>query len=563
MNFMKRIAILGLVCLALLWSCQKEPHLALSSAKLEVDHTAQKMTVEVQSNVPWQATLTKTWLTVQPASGVGDGDLSLSIPEWDGDEDRSAILTVKAGELIRTVAISQKAIHCGLSESQIELMHTGTPSKVFLSSSVPWTLEVPDDASWLRISPTSGSAAQAIELTCQAQLNEGDVRQTEVSVRCGARTLVLTVIQQPLTVPQYTYTVLQEHTQGTYPNEVIIVGDGYTASDYRENGSFNRDARDAMDALFSIEPFTTYRSYFRVAQFVVYSPERGITQRDKQTQVNTAFNAYFEESSIVLLKNPNLVFQTMMERIPDMTRERLTNTLVILMANIDRYGGVCWQYGDGSALALCGVSRSSSYGYTKFADLVRHEAGGHGFGRLLDEYVIHTGQTLPDEATSESPYRHKQELRQRQYYGYAANVDVSGHRDSASWAHYYTLPGYEAVDYYEGAYFYSKGAWRPELRSCMADNRPYYNAPSRESIVKILLRRAAGVRLCDYEYQSATGTFEIVPIPNDPFNIEEFIRNDVRKAWSAPMLAPPVDTRANYFFVPTAPVRFIPGSPFD
>ncbi len=563
MNIIKRITLSGLACLILLCSCQKEPHLALSSAKLEFDHTAQKVTIDVQSNLRWQATLTQPWLTVQPASGEGNGRLKLSIPEWDGDEDRSAILTVKSGELIRTVAICQKAVHCGLSESQIELMYTGASGKVLLSSSVPWRVEVPDDATWLQVSPSSGSAAQAIELTCQAQPNEGDVRQTEVNIRCGIRTLVLTVIQQPLTVPQYTYTVLQEHTQGIYPNEVIIMGDGYTAADYRENGPFDRDAQEAMEALFSIEPFTTYRSYFRVAKFVVYSPERGITERDKQIQVNTAFNVYFEESSIVSLKNPNLVFHTLVGHIPDMTSERLSNTLVILMANIDRYGGVCWLYGDGSALALCPVSRSSSYGYTKFADLVRHEAGGHGFGRLLDEYVIHTGQTLPDEATSESPYRHKEELRQRQYYGYGANIDISGHRDSASWAHFYMLPGYEAVGYYEGAYFYEKGAWRPELCSCMADNRPYYNAPSRESIVKILLRRAAGVRLCDYEYQSDSETFELVPIPNDPFNMEDFIRNDTKKSWSAPMLAPPVDTRANHFFVPTAPVRFIPGSPFD
>ena len=94
----------------------------------------------------------------------------------------------------------------------------------------------------------------------------------------------------------------------------------------------------------------------------------------------------------------------------------------------------------------------------------------------------------------------------------------------------------------------------------MVDNRPYYNAPSRESIVKLLLRRAAGVRLYDYLYQSASGTFEVVPIPNDPFNMEDFMRNDVKKAWSAPM---PItaDTRSGYFFIPTQPVRFIPGSP--
>lgn len=531
----------------------------LSSSLVEVDYTAQTMTVDLQTNQSWQLYVSDVWLTVQPTSGEGDDQLLLSIPTWEGDEDRSVILTVKAGDLIRTVTISQKAIICSLSESSIVLDHTGNPRKVLLSSSVPWTVEVPIDATWLQITPNSGPAAQEIELTCQVQPNEDSIRQSQVAIQCGIRTMNLTVIQKPLTVPEYTYTVLQEHTKGTYPNEVIILGDGYSEEEYSREGSFNRDARDAMEAFFSIEPFRTYRSYFRVAQFVVYSPESGITENDKNTKVSTAFDVCFEKSSVVSLNNTNKVFYTVMRHIPDMTSERLRNTLLIVLANIDRYGGICWQYDDGSAIAVCGVARTSIGGYTTLADLIRHEAGGHGFGRLADEYVTHKGQRLPENATAASPYYHKQGLRQRQYYGYASNVDVGGVREEASWAYYYTLPEYQ-VGYYEGAYYFELGAWRPEDRSCMVDNRPYYNAPSRESIVKLLLRRAAGVRLCDYEYQPATGTFELVPIPDDPFNMEDFIRNDVKKAWSAPMLAPP-DTRGDYFFIPTSPAIFVSGSP--
>mgnify|MGYP003768833803 FL=1 len=453
----------------------------------------------------------------------------------------------------------QKEIICTLSEPSIELEYTGDPLKVRLSSTVSWKIEVPSDATWLQITPLSGPAAQEIELTCKAKPNERAIRQTQVTVRCGRRILDLTVIQQPLNVIEYTYTVLQEHTQGTYPNEVIILGDGYSAIDYGSQGSFNRDAQDAMEAFFSVEPFSTYRSYFRVAQFVVFSPESGITESDKKTKVRTAFDVRFDEPYVMAMDNPNLVFQAA-RRIPGMTDKRMSNTLFILLANVDRYGGLCWQYSDGSALALCAVCRTPVGSYTKLADLIHHEAGGHGFGRLVDEYVIHNGQTIPEEATSASPYRHKKELKERQKHGYAMNVDISGEKEQAPWAHYYSLPGYQAVGHYEGAYFYEKGVWRPEQRSCMVDNRPYYNAPSRESIVKLLLRRAAGVRLCDYVYQSSTGTFEVVPIPNDPFNMEDFMRNDSKKAWSAPM---PVtfDTRSDQFFIPTQPVRFIPGSP--
>jgi hypothetical protein len=453
----------------------------------------------------------------------------------------------------------QKEIICTLSEPSIELAYTGAPHKVCLSSNVPWTIEVPSDATWLQITPLSGPEAQEIELTCQAKPNDKRIRQTEVIVKCGNRTLTLTVIQQPLDVIDYTYTVLQKHTQGTYPNEVIIMGDGYSAIDYGSQGSFNRDAHDAMEAFFSVEPFSTYRSYFRVAQLVVFSPESGITESDKNTKVRTAFGVRFDEPYVMAMDNPNLVFQAA-RRIPGMTEERMRNTLFILLANIDRYGGLCWQYGDGSALALCPVCRTAVGSYSRLADLIHHEAGGHGFGRLVDEYITHPGETLPEEATSASPYRHKKELQERKYYGYAFNVDISGDKEQAPWAHYYTLPGYQAVGYYEGAYFYERGVWRPEERSCMVDNRPYYNAPSRESIVKLLLRRAAGVRLYDYLYQSASGTFEVVPIPNDPFNMEDFMRNDVKKAWSAPMPIPS-DTRSGQSFIPTQPIRFIPGSP--
>lgn len=461
---------------------------------------------------------------------------------------------------LAVLSACQKEVSCTLSESNIELAYTGTPLKVYLSSSVSWKIEVPTDAQWLQITPLSGPAGEEIELTLKAQPNEKRVRKTQVTVRCGSRILDLSVLQQPLNVEEYTYTVLQRHTQGTYPNEVIILGDGYSALDYGSEGPFNKDAYDAMEAFFSVEPFSTYRSYFRVAQFVVFSPQSGITERDKKTEVRTAFGVRFEEPYVMTMDEPGLVFKAAM-RIPGMTMERISNTLFILLANVDRYGGLCWQYGDGSAIALCPVCRTSTHGgYALFADLIHHEAGGHGFGRLVDEYITHPGETLPDEATSASPHRHKKELQGRKYFGYAFNVDISGDKEQAPWAHYYTLPGYEAVGYYEGAYFYEKGAWRPEQRSCMVDNRPYYNAPSRESIVKLLLRRAAGVRLYDYLYQSSSGTYEVVPIPNDPFNMEDFMRNDMKKAWSAPMPIPS-DTRSGQSFIPTQPVRFIPGSP--
>ncbi len=56
------------------------------------------------------------------------------------------------------------------------------------------------------------------------------------------------------------------------------------------------------------------------------------------------------------------------------------------------------------------------------------------------------------------------------------------------WKLYFSTPGYEAVGLYEGAMLYTRGVWRPEKVSCMEDNRPYFNAPSREAIVRRIFR---------------------------------------------------------------------------
>ena len=78
---------------------------------------------------------------------------------------------------------------------------------------------------------------------------------------------------------------------------------------------------------------------------------------------------------------------------------------------------------------------------------------------------------------------------------------------------------------YEGAALYHIGVWRPEYMSCMDDNRYYFNAPSREAIVRRIMRASGST-----------------------FNIETFVKNDKVKA-------DPTTKAPNYVedFVPFAP----------
>ena len=46
------------------------------------------------------------------------------------------------------------------------------------------------------------------------------------------------------------------------------------------------------------------------------------------------------------------------------------------------------------------------------------------------------------------------------------------------------------VDVYEGAYMHTRGVWRSEATSCMNNNIAYYNAISREAMVKRIMKYA-------------------------------------------------------------------------
>jgi hypothetical protein len=116
--------------------------------------------------------------------------------------------------------------------------------------------------------------------------------------------------------------------------------------------------------------------------------------------------------------------------------------------------------------------------------VLQHEAGGHGFGGLADEYVNYDTETIPaDEKLSAQSW---------QANGFFGNVDFTNDLATIRWKHFIGLTNYTYVGAYEGAYYYGHGVWRPESSSCMISNIRYFNAPSREQIVKRIMSRSGG-----------------------------------------------------------------------
>ena len=107
--------LLGLLAMAAAVACkQDEP---VEEAKLEVstetvvlEAVAAEATFEVTSNKDWTATADADWVTLDPASGAGAAEaVTVKVTAEDNEttEARTATVTVKSGELTKTVALTQ------------------------------------------------------------------------------------------------------------------------------------------------------------------------------------------------------------------------------------------------------------------------------------------------------------------------------------------------------------------------------------------------------------------------------------------------------------------------
>ena len=166
-------------------------------------------------------------------------------------------------------------------------------------------------------------------------------------------------------------------------------------------------------------------------------------------------------------------------------------------------GGITQMWEDGSAIAFCPLS---TYGYPlDTRGVIQHEAGGHGFGKLGDEYIYHNAFIDFCNCTC---CGHVLEFNWAKGLGWYDNLSLTGKMHEVPWSHLIFDDRYsDIVDIYEGGFMHNRGVFRSEQNSCMNNDIPYYSTISRESIVK-RIKYYAG----------------------ETYSFEDFVANDKREA---------------------------------
>ena len=352
-------------------------------------------------------------------------------------------------------------------------------SKIFVlraPSGENWSVESKPD--WLTVEPMSGTGKTDVKVTVNTLEQGAGNRSGEIKFLLDGKDY-----RSTMTVEQYDYQygdgdmiTLQEASQGAGVN-IVLMGDCFDAKDISE-GKYLQAIQDAYGYFFDIEPYLTYKDYFNVYGVFGMSADSGMGT------VNTIREARFG-SQYTLNEGVSPDFEkTFAAACTAPINDDVSRTLVIMIENSSDYSGLCYMWGDGSAVAV--VPMSEDPAPYDFRGLVHHEAGGHGFSKLADEYIYYNSfiQTCIFECSV-------LEVEIMKSYGFYDNISLTGDMHSVPWSHMIFDPQYSnTVDVYEGAFKHSRGVFRSEPTSCMHNNIPYYNAISREAMVKRIMKYA-------------------------------------------------------------------------
>ena len=407
-------------------------------------------------------------------NGVGKDNLTIEVPETAVND---YITAPGWNEFKRFSAHREFSV----SRNLFRTLNAENSKDLIIRAPGGQTWSVESKPEWITVVPDHGSGNTEIVVTVSALARNSGNREGEVVfLMDGKDYRVRTKVEQY----DYEYgdgdvITNQTHTVGNGVN-LVFMGDCFDAKDIAE-GKYVDGINEAIGYFFAIEPYKTYKDYFNVYTVLGLSPDSGVgtvnTIRESRFGTQYTLNAGLAPDYAACFEAACLA----------PINDDVSKSLIVMIENSDQYGGVCYMYGDGSAIALCPMSRDL-YPYD-YRGLVQHEAGGHGFGKLADEYIYHncfvTACPYCGDYLEGSGYYHYKTL------GWYENIHHSGKLHDVPWYHLMFDEDYTGtVDIYEGAFLHSRGIFRSETTSCMNNNIPYYSAISRESIVKRILNYA-------------------------------------------------------------------------
>ncbi|MBR0287051.1 MAG: leucine-rich repeat protein [Bacteroidales bacterium] len=319
-------------------------------------------------------------------------------------------------------------------------------------------------------------------------------------------------------------TVLQSATEGK-GIDLVFMGSSYSDR-LIADGTYLSAMEEAMEAFFEPEPYRSFRNLFNVYVVNVVS-EREDTGPDSKGLW------------VYLSSHADECFEYTQKAI---AHERLNEATTVMVCK-SKYQLPMGGYGLASTYYKNNLLPQTDYGSglglalltsTELAKLVKHEAGGHAFAKLADEYDAYSAPATESEVDMGKVSHQRGENR---------NIDYTSNPADVLWAKFISDSRYEKEQIGVFEIGTNTGRYRPSRLSIMNDCFGGYNAPSREAIYYRIHKLAYGPEW-EYNYedfvkwdqgaknihptatmQSVSGkkTYEVrEPLPSKPFNPDEW-----------------------------------------
>ena len=266
---------------------------------------------------------------------------------------------------------------------------------------------------------------------------------------------------------------------------IVIMGDGFLDRDIT-SGKYREATNKAIDGLFSMHPMKALKDYFDVYEVNAVSYNDYFTSTS-----NTAFSSRFTSFTSTEIKGDDSRVKEYAKKAID--EKRIDDALIIVLINDNRYAGTCSMCMDskesdipnGNSIAYVPLSESNEE-QMMFSTVLCHEAIGHGFAKLADEYDNIIYEKIPDDE--------KQDIINRQKAGGYRNVALDPDVTKSYWADFAADSRYnsERLGCYEGGATYALGVYRPTENSIMNDNIGGFNVAGRVMIYKRCMKIALG-----------------------------------------------------------------------
>lgn len=500
---MRRVfsAIFYLVGLCLLASCAEdsvEPGFTVTTGemiRLSGEAGAQD-TIRFTSTREWEASAGSDWVTLSPTSGdAGTCEVILTAEVNESDSTRTTTVVLTSASLAKAFIVEQLAgDYLQLESDTFRVTAEGGNLLIRFTTNVDDSaLKIYGSGSdWLTQQMTKASSSYVVALTVLPNMT-GRSRTAEILFykESGGERLLLaqaSIIQASQEVAVSTdfsadKQVRQLH-QATIGEglPIVIMGDGFLDTAIAD-GTYDQVMDKAMENLFSEEPLNSLRDYFDVYAVTAVS-----LNEEFGNGYETALGCALEGGSSTGISGDEEAVFSYVKCVEGVDEE---DVLAVVILNTPTYAGTTYYgyYSSSSGMAECAIAYCPVVGGLDnelFRQVLVHEAVGHGFGKLMDEYSYESNGTIP---ASE-----KAQIQYLQTLSWARNVDFTPKETEVLWASFLTDERYasQGLGVFEGACTYVSGAYRPSEESMMNSNTLGFNAPSRQAIYDMVMRRALG-----------------------------------------------------------------------